>query len=90
MAHFSDTHSAFLSEGGALAVVVRNFPETAHQTRDNTDLPRPLRRSKARLRLAGPPHVRRNGAPDVRGAGGEIAPPFFGSCAPPGGSRWPY
>ena len=37
MAHLFDQHNAFLSEGGALAVVVQEFPETPHQMRDNTD-----------------------------------------------------
>jgi len=50
-----DNPSALLSEGGPLAVVVDSFPETPHQTRDNTDFPHPLRKSEARLRLAGPP-----------------------------------
>ena len=40
--HVSGNQSAFLSEGRALAVVVRDFPETPHQTRDNTDFPRRL------------------------------------------------
>ena len=38
-----------------LAVVVEDFPEMLQQTRDNTDVPRPLRKSEARLRLARPP-----------------------------------
>jgi len=54
MAHFFDHHNASLTEGGALAVVVEDSPETPHQTRDNTDFPRPLRKSEARLRLACP------------------------------------
>ena len=37
-----------------LAVVVGDFPETPHQTRDNTDFPQPLRKSEARLCLACP------------------------------------
>ena len=88
MAHLSGTHSAFLSEGEALPVVVPDFHETPHQTRDNTDFPRRLRKGEARLRLACPPLARRNGAPHERGAGGESDPPFFGADAPPGGSRW--
>ena len=55
MGHSSGTHNAFLSEGGALAVVVQDFHETAHQTRDITDFPRRLRKSEARLCLACPP-----------------------------------
>ena len=54
MVHAFDTHNASLSEGRALPVVVRDFPETPHQTRDDTDFPRPLRKSEARLRLACP------------------------------------
>ena len=50
--HDFDTHNAFLSEGGALAVVVREFPETPQGTRDNTKFPRLLRQSEARLCLA--------------------------------------
>ena len=41
-------------EGSALAVLVRDFPPTPHQTRDNTTFPRPLRKSEARLHLACP------------------------------------
>ena len=59
----SATHNASLSEGGARAVVVRDFPESSHQTRDNTESPRRLRPSEARLGLACRPRVRRNGAP---------------------------
>ena len=44
------THNAFLAEGGVLAVVVGDFHETPHQSGDNTDFPRPLRQSEARLR----------------------------------------
>ncbi|MCY3787886.1 MAG: hypothetical protein OXH63_03760 [Gemmatimonadetes bacterium] len=54
MGHFSGTHNAFLSEGGALAAVVPRTAQTPHQTRDNTDIPRPSRPSDARLRLACP------------------------------------
>ena len=68
--------------GRAVAVVVRDFPETPHQTRNNTDFPRPLRKGEARLRLACPPLARRNGAPHERGAGGESDPPFFPAGAP--------
>ncbi len=68
--------------GRSLAVVVRDFPETPHQTRNNTDFPRPLRKGEARLRLACPPLARRNGAPHERGAGGESDPPFFPAGAP--------
>ena len=59
MGHIFNRHYAFLSEGRALAVVVRDFPETPHQTRDKTDFPRPLRESEARLRLVGPPRPAR-------------------------------
>ena len=62
--------------------MVEDFPETPHQTRDNTDLRRPLRESEARLRLAGPPLARRNGAPYGRDAGGESDPLIFGAGAP--------
>ena len=78
MARFFDHHNTFLSEGGALAVVVRGIPETPHWTRDDTDFPRPLRKSEARLRLACPPPVRRDGAPHERGAGGESDPVLLG------------
>ena len=64
--------------------MVQDFHETAHRKRDNTDFSRPLRESGARLRLAGPPPARRNGAPHGRGAGGESDPRFFGAGAPPG------
>ena len=72
MARFFDHHSAFLSEGGARAVVVEEFPETPHQTRDNADFPRPLRESEAGLRLAFPPPARRNGAPHERDPSGRL------------------
>ena len=68
--------------------MVEDLPETAHQTRDNTDFPRPPRKSEARLRLACPPLARRNRAPHGRGAGGESDPPIFGADAPPEGNRW--
>ena len=54
MARFFDRPNAFLSEGEAHAAVVEDFPETVHQTRDNTDFARPPRKSEARLRLACP------------------------------------
>ena len=73
--------------GGARAVVVLDFPETPHQTRDNTDFPRPLRKSEARLRLACPPLAWRNGAPHERGAGGESDPRFFAADAPRGRTK---
>ena len=77
MVHAHDNDNAFLSEGGALAGVVGDFPVTAHQTRDDTDFPRPVRKSEARLRLASPPFARRNDAPHERGAGGESDPTLF-------------
>ena len=52
--HDFNTHNTFLSEGAALAVVAGNFPETPHQTRDNRNFPRLLRKSEARLCLACP------------------------------------
>ncbi len=87
--HGSDptTHNASLSEGGALAVVVGDFPETPYRTRDNTDFPPPLRTSEARRRLARPPPARRNGAPHERGAGGESDPTLFAAGAPRGRAR---
>ena len=47
-----DSHTASLSEGGALAVVVEYYPETPHQKWDNWDFPRLVRQSEARLCLA--------------------------------------
>ena len=87
--HGSDpaTHNASLSEGGALAVVVGEFPETPQRTRDNTDFPPPLRTRKARLRLACLALARRNGAPHERDAGGESDPPVFAAGAPRGRAR---
>ena len=61
--------------------MVLDFPETPHLTRDDTDSPRPLRKSEARLRLACPPLARRNGTPHERGAGGESDPPFLAAGA---------
>ena len=71
--HDFDHHNASLSEGGALAVGVRVFSETPHGTQDNTDFPRPMRKSDARLRLACPPSPV---APHERGAGGRSDPPL--------------
>ena len=87
--HGSDpaTHNASLSEGGAFAVVVADFPETPHRTRDNTDFPRQMRKSEAKLRLACAPPARRNGAPHGRAAGGESDPPFLSADAPRGRAR---
>ena len=53
----------FSQRAEPLPVVVGDFHETAHQTRDNTDFPRPLREGEARLRLACPPSP---GAPTRR------------------------
>ncbi len=86
--HFVSNHGAFLSEGRALAGVVGNFAEAPHQTRDNTNSSRLMRPSEARLRLAGPPPARRNGAPHERGAGGESAPPFLSADAPSEQVKW--
>ena len=88
MVHFLGNHNASLSAGGALTVVVRGIPETRHQTRDNTDFPRPLRPIEARLRLACYPPARRGGAPHERGAGGESDPPFLSADAPSEGVKW--
>ena len=89
MARFFDRPNAFLSEGEVLAVVVEDFPETVHQTRNNADFARPPRKSEARLRLACPPPARRGGAPHGRGAGGGSDPLIFGAGAPPGRGKWP-
>ena len=88
MVHFVSNHDAFLSEGGALAGVVGDFAEAPHQTRDNTDSPRLMRQSEARLRLACPPPARRNGAPHGRAAGGESDPPFLSADAPSEQVEW--
>ena len=66
MVHTFDNDNASLSEGALLAVVVRDFPETPHQKWDNTDFPRLMRQSKARLRLVRPPLARRGSAPHER------------------------
>ena len=78
--HGSDpaTHNASLSEGKALAVVVWDFRETPHRRRDNTDFPRQMRKSEARLHLACPPSpgatARRTGAMLVVRATPQILP----------------
>ena len=77
MVHAFDNHNAALSEVGALPIVVRDFPETPHQARNNKHFPRPMRKSDARLRLVCPPLARRAGAPHERGAGGGSDPPFW-------------
>ena len=85
--HELDAHNTCFSEGGVLAVVVSGIPESVHQTRDDTDFPRRLRNSEARLRLAGPPPVRRNGAPYERGAGGESDPRIWAAGAARGRAK---
>ena len=67
--------------------MVWDFPETPHQTRDNTDCPRLLRKSEARLRLACPPLARRNGAPHETGAGGESDPTLLTAGAARGRTK---
>ncbi|MCY3759249.1 MAG: hypothetical protein OXG96_16145, partial [Acidobacteria bacterium] len=86
--HEFNDHNASLSEGGALAVVVEGFSETRHWKRDNTDFPRPLRKSEARLCLACPLLAPRGGAPHGRGAGGGSDPGLFAADAPPGRGKW--
>ena len=73
-----DNPNASLSEGKALAIVVWDFPEAPHQTRDNTDFPRLMGQSEERLRLACLPPARRNGAPHQRGSWWWERPPYFG------------
>ena len=57
--------------------MVESFPETLHQTRNNTDFPRPLRKSEARLCLACPPLARRNSAPHGGVLVARATPPFL-------------
>ena len=87
MAHTFDTHDGSLSEGGALAVVVGDFHETPHWTRDDKHFPHPMRPSEARLRLARPPLARRGGAPHGRSAGGGSDPQFLAADTPRGRGR---
>ena len=75
--HEFNDHNASLSEGEALAVVVERFSETPHRKRDNTDFPRPLRPSEARLRLACPPPAGCGGAPHGEGCWWWERPPAF-------------
>ena len=70
-------HNASLSEGEALAVVVENFSETLHWKRDNTEFPRPLRPTEARLRLTCPSPAGRGVVAHGRGAGGGSDPVPF-------------
>ena len=85
--HEFHNHNAFLSEGGALPVVVGDFPETAHQTRDNTDCP--VRCGKAKRGCASrvPPSPAAT-ARRTRGVLVVRATHLFGAGAPSGGSRW--
>jgi len=85
--HALDNHNASLSEGGALAVVVEEFPETPHQTRDKTDFPRLMRPSEARAAPRASPLGRRGGAPHKRGAGGGSDPHILAADAPRGRGR---
>ena len=78
----------FSQRAPPLAVVVGNFPETLHQTRDNTDFPRLMGQSEARLRLARPPSPdaaarRTRGVLVVR-----APPPFWPLVRHGGGQRW--
>ena len=52
-------HNAFLSEGGALAVLVNDFLRTPHWTRDKKEFSPPVGQGEARLRLAFLPLARR-------------------------------
>ena len=79
--HDFDTQNVFLSEGGPLAVVVGDFHETTHRTRDNADFPRLMRTTEARLRLAYPPSPGGGGAPHERAAGGESDPRILTASA---------
>ena len=72
------TTTPYLSEGGAHATVVRDFPETPHQTRDDTDFlatvaEKAKRGCASRVPLSPGATARR-----TRGvAGGESDPPFL-------------
>lgn len=89
MARFFDRLNAFLSEGGPLAVVVEDLPETAHQTRDNTDFRVGCGKAKSVVILADPPLARRIGAPHERSAGGESDPYFLALVRHGGGVNGP-
>ena len=77
MVHTFDNDNDSLSEGGALAVVVRDFTESSHQTRNDKHFPRLMRQSEARLRLACPRLARRVVAPHGRGRWWRESP-YFG------------
>ena len=66
--------------------MVWDFPETPHRMRNDTDFPRPVRKSEARLRFACPPPARRNGAPHERDAGG-VSDHILAAGAARGGQR---
>ena len=84
-AHAFDNPNAPLSEGGALAVVVKCLRGKPDWTRVGTDCPHPLRQAWR----GGAPRVPASpGAPHERGAGGESDPLFFAAGAAPGGGRW--
>ncbi len=83
MVHAFDNHNASLSEGSALAVVVRDFHETPHQTRNDKHFARLMRQSEARLCPACAPLASCGGAPHERGAGGGSDPTFFVAGASP-------
>jgi len=82
--HDFGAHNAFLSEGGDLAVVVKGFSETPHQTRDHTDFPPQMQQGEGRLRLAGPPFARLAGAPHEREESGGSDPLFLTAGAASG------
>ena len=69
VAHALDNLNAPLSEGGALAVVVKSLPGKPDWTRVGTDCPHPLRqRGVAAPRVSPPRPVRRTGGKKVEGA----------------------
>ena len=95
---FHDFHNnnAFLSEDGALAVVVEDFPQKQpYQTRDKQGFPvsDATKRSEAAPRVS--PLALRGGAPHEKGAGGVSDPPFFGPLVRhrrggPGAPEWSH
>ena len=87
MVHHFDKHDASLSEGGVCAVMVPDFPEMPHQTRNGKHFPRAQLQCEARLGLACSPPARRVGAPHERGAGGGSDPRFLTAGAASGGGK---
>ena len=81
---FSTTTTLLSQRGEPSPLLFGTFPKRCMGRRDNTDFPRPMRKSGARRRPACPLLARRARAPHERGAGGGSDPPFLTTGAASG------